>query len=250
MAESLIGGQEAPQEAETQTEEQRDFVVAEDSQPERPEWLPEKYKTPEDLAKAYKELESKIGAKEETLREQIVKELEEQAYSERPADKGDYQLPDFIDEESAVDSDLLSWWAEHSFENGFSQAEFEKGIEMYAQAMQGSQPDLEAEAQKLGDNASTRIQSASMFANKFFPEEALPAIERMCETHEGILALEAIMEAVKDGEGYSASSGSSSGITEDSLKQMMQDERYWNPVRRDTAFIKQVDEGFAKLYGR
>jgi hypothetical protein len=121
---------------------------------------------------------------------------------------------------------------------------------MYAQAMQGSQPNLEEEASKLGDNASTRIQSASVFANKFFPEEALPAIERMCETHEGILALEAIMDAVKDGDGFSASSGSSSGLTEDSLKQMMQDERYWNPVRRDNAFIKQVDEGFAKLYGR
>jgi hypothetical protein len=38
-----------------------------------------------------------------------------------------------------------------------------------------------------------------LFANKFFPESALPAIERMCETHEGIIALEHIMEAMKDG---------------------------------------------------
>jgi predicted transcriptional regulator len=30
--------------------------------PERPTWLPEKFKTPEDLAKAYGELESKLGA--------------------------------------------------------------------------------------------------------------------------------------------------------------------------------------------
>jgi hypothetical protein len=250
MADSLIGG-EAPAEAQAEApaEEQRDFVVAEDQQPERPEWLPEKYKTPEDLAKAYKELESKIGAKEETLREQIVKELEEQAYSGRPADKGDYQLPDFVDEETAVDSELLSWWAEHSFENGFSQTEFEKGIEMYMQAVQGSQPDLEAEAKKLGDNASARIQSASAFASNFFPEEAMPAIERMCETHEGIVALEAVMEAMKDG-GYGETTSSASGMNEDSLRQMMADERYWNPAKRDPGFIKQVDQGFAKLYGR
>lgn len=250
MSDSLISNapaEEAP--ATEQPAEERDFVVAEDQQPQRPEWLPEKYKTPEDLAKAYKELESKIGVKEETLREQIVKELEEKAFSERPADKGDYQLPDYVDEASAVDSDLLSWWAEHSFENGFSQAEFEKGIEMYMNASQSSQPDLEAETKKLGENASTRINAASAFANKFFPEQSLPAIERMCETHEGILALEAIMEAVRDG-GYSEGSASAGGVDEDSLRQMMSDERYWNPAKRDAAFIKQVDQGFAKLYGR
>ena len=41
----------------------RDFVTEADVQqaesPDRPEWLPEKYNTGEDLAKAYKELESK-----------------------------------------------------------------------------------------------------------------------------------------------------------------------------------------------
>ena len=250
MSDSLISNAEASaEEAPAAEAQERDFVVAEDQELQRPEWLPEKYKTPEDLAKAYKELESKIGVKEETLREQIVKELEEKAFSERPADKGDYQLPDYVDESSAVDSDLLSWWAEHSFENGFSQQEFEKGIEMYLNASQGSQPNLEAEAQKLGENASTRINAASAFANKFFPEQALPAIERMCESHEGILALEAIMEAVKDG-GYSEGSASAGGMSEDSLRQMMSDERYWNPAKRDSAFIKQVDQGFAKLYGR
>ena len=61
---------EEVQETETATElppqEERDFVVAEDLETkteERPEWLPEKYKTGEDLAKAYKELVDK----EETI---------------------------------------------------------------------------------------------------------------------------------------------------------------------------------------
>jgi len=250
MADSLIGG-EAPQEgaeAPAEATQERDYVVAEDSQPERPEWLPEKYKTPEDLAKAYKELESKIGSKEEDLRNKIVEELQAEAFSERPADKGDYQLPEIVDESMAVDNDLLSWWADHAFENGFSQTEFEKGIEMYAQAIQGSQPDLEAERSKLGDNANDRIQAANMFANKFFPEAALPAIERMCESHEGVIALEAIMEAVRDG-GYTEGTSAAGGVSEDSLREMMQDERYWNPVKRDAAYVRKVQEGFDKLYG-
>lgn len=253
MADSLLSQEAAEpvqEETQEQTQEQeRDFAVAEDQEPERPEWLPEKYKTPEDLAKAYRELESKIGKKEDDLREQIIQELEEKAFSERPADKGDYQLPDFVDEEASVDNELLAWWAEHSFENGFSQAEFEKGLEVYMNATAGNQPDLEAEVQKLGDDGATRVQAASAFANKFFPENALPAIERMCETHEGIIALEAIMDAVKDGS-FSEASSPASGVNEDALKQMMADERYWNPTKRDPAFIKQVDQGFAKLYGR
>ena len=249
MSDSLLSQGDGQQQDGAADEAKRDFVVAEDSAPPRPEWLPEKYKSPEDLAKAYKELESKIGMKEEDLRAKLAKEFEEQAYADRPESKGDYQLPEYIDNEAAVDNELLSWWADHAFENGFSQSEFEQGIEMYMKANQASMPDLEAEQKKLGDNASARIQSASVFATKFFPQEALPAIERMCETHEGILALEAIMEATKDG-GFSGSSNAVNQMTEDSLRQMMNDERYWNPARRDPAFIKQVDQGFAKLYGR
>jgi hypothetical protein len=245
MSESLISSAEAPEAEAPQAEAPQ----AEAPLSSRPEWLPEKYKTPEDLAKGYKELESKFGQKEEDLRNRIIQELEEKAFSDRPADKGDYQLPETIDQEAAIDNELLSWWAEHSFENGFSQAEFEKGIEMYAKAVQGSMPDLEAEAKKLGDNASARIQSASAFANKFFPEAALPAIERMCESHEGIIALEAIMEAVRDG-GYSDETSSPDRISESSLREMMQDERYWNPVKRDAAYIRKVQEGFEKLYAR
>ena len=98
---------------------------------------------------------------------------------------GIIKLPDIVDDDLAVDNELLQWWSEHSFENGYGQEEFQKGIEMYAQAINGSQPNLEAESAKLGDNANDRIQAASMFANKFFPQESLPAIERMCESHEG-----------------------------------------------------------------
>ena len=234
--------------AEVATEaptEERDFVVAEDSQPQRPEWLPEKYSTGEDLAKAYKELESKLGTKEEDIRSKIIEEIQTEAFSERPESAGDYQLPDSIDQESSVDNELLQWWAEHSFENGFSQEEFNKGIEMYAQAVGNSQPDLDSEAAKLGENANDRIQAASMFADKFFPAEAIPAIERMCESHEGILALETIMEAMKDGS-FAAEAQPTAGQSEADLREMMNDPRYWKD--RDPQFIKQVTEGFQGLY--
>lgn len=227
----------------------RDFVTQEDVEqaavPSRPEWLPEKYNSGEDLAKAYKELESKLGTKEEDIRSRIMEEIQSEAFSDRPESAGDYQLPESIDDSVAVDNKLLSWWAEHSFENGYSQEEFEQGIAMYAEAMNGSMPDIEAEAKMLGDNADQRIEAASLFANKFFPEAALPAIERMCESHEGIIALEAIMEAMKDGS-FAGNTQAVAGTSEKELREMMNDPRYWKD--RDPHFIKQVTEGFQQIY--
>lgn len=244
MSESLIEGEAQAGEAvaEPTTE------VVTETQSDRPEWLPEKYKTPEDLANAYKSLESKIGAKEEDLRSQIMEEIQQTAYADRPESAGAYELPESVDPDTAVDSELLNWWSEHAFENGYSQEEFQQGIEMYMSSAMGQGPDLEAEASKLGDNANDRIESASLFANKFFPEAALPAIERMCETSEGIVALEHIMEAMKDGS-FSGNSAPAAGSSESDLREMMKDDRYHHPVHRDPAFVKQVEEGFRKLYG-
>ena len=229
----------------------RDFVTEADvnqsEAPERPEWLPEKFKTPEDLAKSYNELQSKLGGKDEDMRNAIMEEIQREAFADRPDTAGDYQMPDSIDQEAGVDNELLQWWANHSFENGFSQEEFEQGIEMYAKALEATQPNLEEEAKKLGDNANARIEAASAFANKFFPEEALPAIERMCETHEGIIALEAIQEAMKDGN-FAQDTNSASASSESQLREMMNDPRYYDSARRDPHFVKQVEDGFKQLY--
>tara|TARA_R110002020_G_scaffold179256_5_gene372444 strand:- start:5091 stop:5846 length:756 start_codon:yes stop_codon:yes gene_type:complete len=229
----------------------RDFVTQEDvnktsETSDRPEWLPEKYNTGEDLAKAYKELESKLGSREEDIKSKLIEEIQSEAFNDRPEKAGDYQLPEMVDEEMAVDNDLLQWWSDHSFENGYSQEEFQKGIEMYAQAINGAEPDLEAESSKLGDGANDRIEAASLWANNFFPEETIPAIERLCETSEGIIALETIMEKMKDGS-FSGGTQPTAGLSEAQLREMMSDSRY-HGYNKDADFVKQVDEGWKQLY--
>jgi len=52
--------EKAPQEIDPESEEAVDAVPEE--QTDRPEWLPEKFKSPEDMANAYSELEKKMGA--------------------------------------------------------------------------------------------------------------------------------------------------------------------------------------------
>ena len=225
-----------------------DAVTQAAPEPAQGDLLLGKYKTTDDLAKAYKELESKLGAKDDDIRARILEELNEEAYKDRPASAGEYQLPESLDQAEAVDNELLKWWSEHSFENGYSQEEFEKGIEIYAKSVMGNQPDMEAESKRLGENATTRIQAASMFASKFFPKDVMPAVARMCETADGIMALEVIMEAMKDGS-FSGASEPAGRITEQSLREMMQDERYHNPAKRDLHFVRQVEQGFKALYG-
>jgi len=236
---------------EAAAEDGRDFVTEQDIEtseaPPRPEWLPEKFKTPEDLAKSYNELQSKLGAKDDDIRQSIIEEIQKEAFADRPETAGDYQMPESIDPDAAVDNELLQWWANHSFENGFSQEEFEQGIEMYAQAMGSNEPDLEAEMEKLGENANARIDAASAWASKFFPEETMSAIERMCESHEGIIALEVMMNAMKDGS-FANETQPTSGLSEGELRQMMQDPRYFDSTRRDPEFVKQVENGFNQLY--
>jgi len=55
----------APQEIDPESEEAVDAVSEEqttETQEDRPGWLPEKFKSPEDMANAYSELEKKMGA--------------------------------------------------------------------------------------------------------------------------------------------------------------------------------------------
>lgn len=242
---------EQPTETEAQAEAQVDATESTEAQLETGTQAEEvllagKYKSAEDLESAYKSLESKIGEKEDSIRERLKEEMSAPKEGV-PATSGEYELPDFIDEAEAVESDALKSWADHCLENGYNQEEFQKGIELYMQSMP-EEPNLEEEAKHLGDNAQDRINAASLFANKFFPEDAMSAVERMCEGADGIIALEAIMAAMKE-PSMNVETGTADSISEESLNEMMRDERYWNPRVRDDNYVKQVQSGFKKLYG-
>ena len=214
---------------------------------DRPEWLPEKFKSPEDMASSYSELESKLGQGETALRDKILSELEAEAYSNRPATAGDYAIPEMIDAELATDNELFQWWANHAYENGYSQEEFENGIEQYAAALEAMGPDLDAERQALGDNADARIEAVELWSQKFFPEEFSEVVMTIGQTAKGIEALEFLMQNMQ-GSSVSRDGQPAMRMSEDELRTMMQDPRYWNPVKRDAAYVKKVEEGFSQIY--
>ena len=215
--------------------------------PARPEWLPEKFNTPEDLASSYSQLESKLGASQDDIRAQLMEEFEKAAIENRPASVGDYVVPDGLDENLVNDNELFQWWANHAFENAYSQQEFEEGINMYAQALNAGQPDLDAEKAALGENADARIQAVDLWSQKFFPEEYQDAILGLGATAKGIEALEYLMGQMGSSS-LAGNTGAVQPLNEAELQSMMRDERYWNPAKRDNAYVQKVQEGFSKLY--
>ena len=215
---------------------------------ERPDWLAEKFNTPEDLANAYTNLESKLGQSEETIRTNVMSELEEEFNNGRPATSGEYELPESIDPELAKDNELLNWWANEAWENGYSQEEFAKGIDMYVSALNANQPDIEAEFQALGDNAQDRVNAVELWANANFQAEHMDALKMLASTAKGIEVVEIIMEKLK-GTSINGQAQPAGVPSEADLTAMMKDPRYWNPKDRDPNFIRQVDEGFNKVYG-
>ncbi len=235
-------------EEQSESQEQQTIEVPQEYADARPEWLPEKFNSPEDLANSYTNLESKIGQKEEEIRNAVMEEIQAEAYSDRPAEVGDYILPDVIDDEAAQDNELLNWWADHAFENGFSQKEFEEGIMMFHDAIDDGY-NVDNEMQELGDHAEERVSAVGSFVEMNFPEELRPAIDDLCATADGIKVVEFMMESLKENP-VSGTGQPVAVLTDDKLKEMMQDPRYYSPNQRDPAFVKMVDEGFKKMYNR
>ena len=215
--------------------------------PARPEWLPEKFNTPEDLASSYSQLESKLGTSQDEMRQQLIEEFEKTAIEGRPDTAGDSLVPEGLDENLVNDNELFQWWANHAFENAYSQEEFEQGINMYAQALNANQPDLDAEKTALGENADARIEAVDLWSQKFFPEEYQDAILGLGASAKGIEALEFLMSQMS-ASSMAGNTGAIQPLNEGDLQSMMKDERYWNPAKRDNAYVQKVQEGFSKLY--
>tara|TARA_X000001382_G_C3177319_1_gene181367 strand:- start:12679 stop:13458 length:780 start_codon:yes stop_codon:yes gene_type:complete len=218
---------------------------------ERPEWLPEKFTKAEDLAKSYTELETMVGKKEEEYRDKFQKELEEEAFKDRPESKGEYVISEeaqkLLDMGAATDNKLLEWWSQTSFENGYNQEEFNSGIMMYLEQISETLPNPEQEMQKLGDNANVRVEAASLFANQYFPKNLIPTVELLASTAEGVQILEHIQEQTK-GINVSSPSQPINQINEAQLRDLMASDEYHNPTKRNPEVVRQVESGFKQLY--
>jgi len=157
--------EKAPQEIDPESEEAVDAVPEE--QTDRPEWLPEKFKSPEDMANAYSELEKKMGAGAEEQQEEGETTNEE-------------EQPDDTTEEDTDTNDVIVEASKEFFENdGVISEETYKNlaeiglpkelVDSYAAGQQALQQSEEGSIKSVTEG--NWDQMAEWAANNLSPEE-------------------------------------------------------------------------------
>jgi len=241
--------------AEEITEQEILDEVPENEVPQeaRPEHIPEKFWKDgtvdyNEMAKSYTQLESYAGGKEETIKEKLIEELANEHAENVPEVYELPALPEGINEEMVNENPMTTWWNGIAKENGFSQEEYEAGINTYVEMMQGQQPNLDAEMEALGENANSRVDAVNAWASKNFPPEEFEAIQySLGTTASGIQAIERIMEMGQTGVRSEQFTQPDKQLTMADARAMMQDKRYFDPRYRDDAYVAKVDAAFRML---
>lgn len=135
---------------------------------ERPQFLPEKYKSVADVAKAYKELESRLGA--------APKEY------------------DFSKGESWIEPDYEPFheMAEFARSKHVPQDVMDKMLETVGLYLDEFKTDINEEKSKLGENATERLKVLNNWARSNLSEKAFGALTAGMRTADQIEALEEI----------------------------------------------------------
>jgi len=222
-------------------------------QEERPEHIPEKFWKEgkadyDEMAKSYTQLETYVGGKEETIKEKLIEELANEHAENVPEAYELPALPEGITEEMVTENPMTEWWGGIAKENGFTQEEYDAGINTYVEMMQNQQPNIEAEMTALGENATSRVEAVNAWAGKNFPPEEFEAIQYSLGTSaSGIQALERMMEMGRSGVRSEQYSQPEKQLTMADARAMMQDKRYFDPRYRDETYVAKVDAAFRML---
>ena len=222
-------------------------------QAERPDHVPEKFWkdgkiTADEMAKSYTQLEAYSSGKEETIKEKLMEELANEHAENVPESYEMPKLPEGITEEMVQENPMTTWWNGFAKENGFTQEEYDSGITAYVESMQSQQPNLEAEMEALGENATSRVDAVNAWASKNFPPEEFEAIQySLGTTATGIQAIERIMEMQTTGVRSEQFTQPEKQLTMADARAMMTDKRYYDPRFRDEAYVAKVDAAFRML---
>lgn len=215
--------------------------VAEDNQSERPEWLPEKFNSPEDLAKSYAELEKKMSAPKDDAPEDPPTEQVEPEQS-----TGEPQFDKFA-EEFASSGELSN----DSFDELAKMGYPREMVETYIKGMQSAQT---ADANAVMDVAggTEGYKELTDWALNNMPETELQLYNQMVETgtDNAKMAVEWLMSKREAAEGVEPNlvSGKSQAPAKEEFRSTaevvaaMKDARYG----KDPAYTKDVEDKLSR----
>ena len=208
--------------------------VAEDNQTERPEWLPEKFNSPEDLAKSYSELEKRLSGSNDEPNADPVEAVESTNES-----------PDFdkFSQEFSSSGEL----GEESYTELESMGYPKEMVDTYIKGMQSAQT---ADADAVMEVAGGKEGYADLtdWAKESLDTKELELYNQMVgtSTDNAKMAVEWLQSKreAMDGSEPQLLSGKSSGASKDEFRSTaevvaaMKDQRYG----KDTAYTKDVEE--------
>ena len=175
---------------------------------DRPEWLPEKFKSAQAMAKSYGELEKKLGSSPSAPESYEFGELAEK-----------------FDKENAHMVELQDFYKE----NKVPQEVFAKTMESIAGYSDSYALDPAAERAKLGPDADTRIETLDNWAKANFSEKAVAALNTSMGSAEAILAIEEVRNKMLENVQTPPASGEGAGTepeyTRAEVEQEMSDNR-------------------------
>jgi hypothetical protein len=214
----------------------------------KPDWLPEKFWKDgkidqEGLSKSYTEVEQRFMKKTEDLKVEVRNEL----FKERPEAPDKYEVKPIegVDGEALNAHPSVKFWREMAHESGLSNDKFNAGIQAMVDILMDGGVDTAAELAKLGDNAKVRTSAVESWAKATFEDpEEYEAVRQVAKTAAGIKAIERLMGKANLPDKDDLPGPTIKTLEE--LRTMMRDQRYWGP-HKDPAYVKEVDEGFAKL---
>jgi hypothetical protein len=170
---------------------------------ERPDWLPEKFKTVRDAVESHGQLEKKLGAVPDDY------------------DFGDFK--DVFDKDHEAFKSLASF----SKEKRVPQEVFTKVLESISDYGKSFLPDTDAEKAKIGDDADRRIEILGDWAESNLTENSAKVLKSMVgdyATADSVLAMEEIRNKIMEKNPKVPSGSDAGGGAEQESIESLQDE--------------------------
>ena len=166
--------EKAPSEIEPEEETNTESEELPQEQSDRPEWLPEKFKSPEDMSKAYSELEKKLGQPTEEASEEPEQVEEKAEDKEEQTEENTSEAYQAVAEASKEFFENDGQLSEETY-NALEKAGLPRDlVDSYAA---GQQALLQSEEGQIKSVAQGNYEAMAEWANENLPQEEVEAFD-------------------------------------------------------------------------
>ena len=206
--------------------------TGEQNEVERPDWLPPKFETPEQLSTSYQELERKFHTRRDEIKQELVGEINEEVQADVPVSPGDYSVELEDQDGNAIemnqDDPALNWFRGKAHELGMTNEEFGDIVSEFTNIQSTSGPDWNEESQDLGEHADRRLERVDTWANSSLSEDAYKTFAAIPASASMVKAFEEIMQLNGQPKfNMTSSTEFQETVSKADLMSAQQDPKYW-----------------------